>query len=250
MALASALLKHYAVARLARTPWSVTTAAENMRRDARGKPVYVDPATGREPVAFNVSHQDGVVVLVAVAGGLPGVQVGVDIVSTSERRTRDLAMLAKEPGGWADFVDMHADVLAPGEARRLTGIGGAADDKLRAFYSLWALREAYVKLTGEALLAEWLRELEFRDYGPPRPTAAWAIRAEEGDGEVVRPRDIWFKGARVEDVEMCLGSVGQSFMIATAVRAPGMGEDGLAGRLGLYEELTLEEMLEFARTSG
>ncbi|KAK4136911.1 4'-phosphopantetheinyl transferase [Trichocladium antarcticum] len=287
MALASALLKHYAVARLAAVPWDATAIG----RDARTKPVYVDPATGRAPVAFNVTHQAGVVALVAVAGYRPrrhghghgavgkdageeeeeAVQVGVDLVCTSERRDRDQAMLRAD--GWSAFVDMHGDVFAPREVGYLkhrvlsavpglvaaagSGDGGAvtgeqiADGKLRAFYALWALREAYVKLTGEALLAEWLGELEFREFRPPRPTAGWDVPADEGDeaAQVVRRMDIWFRGVKVEDVNMCLRAMGPDYMIATAVRTPGNKEDGLGWRLGAYEMLSLEEVLDFAEAS-
>ncbi|KAK4239748.1 hypothetical protein C8A03DRAFT_13895 [Achaetomium macrosporum] len=282
MALASALLKHYAVARLSHTSWSQLLAANNpdgaFTRDARTKPVYIDPATGTQPVAFNVSHQAGIVAIIAVAGYHPpstgeaqaevGVEVGVDVVCTSERRARDHAMIARD--GWPAFVDMHGDVFAPGEVRYLkhrvlstaAGLVPASaptaeqvvDGKLRAFYALWALREAYVKLTGEALLAEWLRELEFVDFRPPRPTAAWEVPAQEGDGEredaeVIRRVDIRFKGEKVEDVNMCLRSMGPDYMIATAVRTPGRKEDGLGWSLGPYELLSLEEVLDFAESS-
>ncbi|EAQ89573.1 hypothetical protein CHGG_06192 [Chaetomium globosum CBS 148.51] len=291
MALASALLKHYAVARLMSTDtaasatkaaaWSATLATP-FTRDARTKPVWLDPASGAQPVAFNVSHQAGVVAIVAVAGyravvgdggdgsddgvgdGV-GVEVGVDVVCTSERRARDHAMLAGE--GWPAFVDMHADVFAPGEVAYLKhrvleavpGLAAAAgaatvervsDAKLRAFYTLWALREAYVKLTGEALLAEWLKDLEFRGFRPPAPTAGWDVPGREEEGEVVRDIEIWFKKRRVEDVNMCLRSMGEDYMIATAVRTPGRKEDGLGWELGPYEVLSLDQVLDFAEGSG
>ncbi|KAK3310977.1 uncharacterized protein B0T15DRAFT_426777 [Chaetomium strumarium] len=300
MALASALLKHYAVAKLSHTPCNNNNPDGAFTRDARTKPVYIDPATGAQPVSFNVSHQAGIVAIIAVAGYHPpppprtapssstnereagqaeagaevGVEVGVDVVCTSERRARDHAMIARD--GWPAFVDMHADVFAPGEVAYLkhrvllrmassVGGGGGAptteqlvDVKLRAFYALWALREAYVKLTGEALLADWLRELEFVDFRPPRPTAGWEVPAREGggqedrdgeDAEVIRRIDIRFKGNKVEDVNMCLRSVGQDYMIATAVRTPGRKEDGLGWGLGPYEILSLEEVLDFAESS-
>ncbi|KAK4042001.1 hypothetical protein C8A01DRAFT_44980 [Parachaetomium inaequale] len=271
LALASALLKHYAIAKLSRTPtpWSQTVAT-NFTQDPRRKPIYIDPATSAQPVSFNVSHQAGVVALVAVAGypssttkggegeGDGGAQVGVDVVCTSERRARDLDMIAKE--GWPAFVDMHADVFAPGEVAYLKGYhrvpsGGTAqqqenDGRLRAFYALWALREAYVKLTGEALLASWLRELEFRGFRASRPTAGWGVPAREEEGEVVRDMEIWFQGSKVEDVNMCLRSIGPDYMIATAVRTPGKAEDGLGWALGPYEVLSLGEVLDFAEASG
>lgn len=295
MALASSLLKHYCVARLSPRqplPWAATA----ITRDARTKPVWVDPATGRRPVSFNVSHQAGVVALAAVVNvnansedrGEPA-EVGVDVVCTSERRDRDQAMVRAD--GWPAFVDMHADVFAPGEVaylkyQVLSAVPGliassssssasspppsssssssphpaatavtaeqVTDAKLRAFYALWALREAYVKLTGEALLAEWLRELEFRHFRPPRPTAGWAVAAaEDGEGEeaqVIRQTEIRFRGRKVDDVNMCLRSVGEDFMIATAVRTPGNEGEALGWRLGPYELLSLEEVLDFAES--
>ncbi|SPQ19113.1 34ca389c-8ae4-4091-bf6b-85b2f43f50b9 [Thermothielavioides terrestris] len=329
MALASALLKQYAVAKLARDPpvaWSQFMATPSgFTRNARTKPVYIDPATGRQPVSFNVSHQAGIVAIIAVD---QEIQVGVDVVCTSERRARDHAILAAGDDGWADFLDIHKDVFAPGEVRYLhsrvlaavpglvaqaarahahldaaagaeTGAGagdgsGAGppprgvlaggpptpeqtmDAKLRAFYALWALREAYVKLTGDALVAPWLHELEFVDFRPPWPAAAplgaaaaAAAAAREGQGqgqesggpggeeeeepevepEVVRSTEIRFRGRKVEDVNMCLRSMGPDYMVATAVRTPGRPEEALGWRIGPYEVLSLEEVLSFAESS-
>lgn len=172
-------------------------------------------------------------------------------------------MISKE--GWPAFVDMHADVFAPGEVaylkyQVLSAVPGlvsnaasaedVVDGKLRAFYALWALREAYVKLTGEALLASWLKELEFREFRPPKPTAGWEVPADEGNGseEVVRDADIRFKGKKVEDVNMCLRSLGADYMIATAVRTPDDKEEALGWQLGPYEILSPDEVLEFAES--
>ncbi|KAK4125223.1 4'-phosphopantetheinyl transferase [Parathielavia appendiculata] len=277
MALGSDLLKRYAISKLTHTPWQRIT----FTRDSHTKPVYVDPATGRQPVSFNISHQAGIVAIVAVANfpsptsrtdqdedageETPPAQVGVDVVCTSERRDRDQEMIAKD--GWPTFVDMHADVLSPGEVSYLKHRVLAAvpelvapppppptaeainDGKLRAFYALWALREAYVKLTGEALLAEWLKELEFPAVRPTNPTPGWGVPAWEEGGEVLRDVEILFKGRKVEDVNMSLRSMGQDYMIATAVRTPGRPEEGLGWTLGPYEMLSLEEVLRFAEAS-
>ncbi|KAK3383528.1 hypothetical protein B0T24DRAFT_52558 [Lasiosphaeria ovina] len=273
MAAASALLKHYAVARLAGATWP---EAAVMTRDARTKPVWRHPATGAEPVAFNVSHQAGIVALVAVARwpGPGPVDVGVDVVCTSERRDRDLQLLLREPAhGWPRFVDMHADVFAPGEAAYLkyqtpspaAAAAAAAlitpehvaDARLRAFYALWALREAYVKLTGDALLAAWLRELEFRAFRAPRPTPAWTVPAREDgagdsdsdDAQVINSIDIRFRGKKVDDVNISLRSMGPDFMICTAVRTPETKATALGWRLGPYEILALDEVLSFAESA-
>ncbi|KAJ4298779.1 hypothetical protein N0V88_003812 [Collariella sp. IMI 366227] len=235
MALASALLKHYAISKLAHThPWSRTVEV-GFTRDAhqasvpRLPPLCRGRGVEEEQVWFNVSHQAGIVAIVAVAGYYPPAGGGVQVVSYLRHR-----VLAAVPG-----------LLPPSpSAEQLV------DAKLRAFYALWALREAYVKLTGEALLAQWLRELEFRGFSPSRPTKGWGVPAREEEGEVVRDFDILFKGKRVEDVNMCLRSMGDDYMIATALRTPGKKKDGLGWELGEYEVLDLEDVLNFAEASG
>lgn len=254
MSLGSHLLKHYAVSRLHGVPWREAA----ITRDPRTKPVYRDPATGGQPVSFNVSHQAGLVALVAVAWFDGEVEVGVDVVCASERRGRDHKMVAEE--GWPAFVDMHADVFAPGEAAYLKFqvlSGGALpagssaeavlDFKLRCFYALWCLREAYVKMTGEALLAKWLRELEFRAIRPPAVAAA-SSSDNEAQGVAVKAEDIWFQGQKVQDANVCIRSWGPDYMTCTAVRTPGREADGLAFELGPYELLSMDEVLSFAES--
>ncbi len=259
MALGSHLLKHYVVAKTCGIAW----AASNISRDARHKPIFVDPATGRQPLAFNVSHQAGLVAVAGVRGyGGGQIDVGVDVVSPAERRVRDHRMVHED--GWLRFVDMHADVFGTGEAeylkyqvRRTLPRGADAagrpvsaealtDFKLRAFYTLWCLREAYVKMTGDALVAPWLHELQFRNLVPPKPVEALQDLDEEGLGTSF---DIWFKGNKVENVNVSLRAYGVDYMTCTMVRTPDNKEDGLGLRLGRFRVLTLDEILDFARTS-
>ncbi|KAJ9155350.1 Phosphopantetheinyl transferase [Pleurostoma richardsiae] len=253
MALGSHLLKRLVISKYAGVPWRDV----HLTRNARGKPIFT-LADGTEPVSFNVSHQAGLVALVAlaaVAGYPPGpVDVGVDVVCTDERRARDHKMIAEE--GWPAFVDMHADVFAPSEAgylkyqilaavpglRRGAGLEEVVDFKLRCFYTLWCLREAYVKMTGEALLAEWLSALEFRNFRPPLPAAA----AAPGGEEAVTAHEIYFRGQRVDDANVCLRSLGPDFMTCTAVRTPEKKEDGLGFELGPFEMMPMDELLDFA----
>lgn len=43
--------------------------------------------------------------------------------------------------------------------------------RVRLFFTYWALKEAFIKMTGEALFAPWLRDLEFRNVdAPPFPS--------------------------------------------------------------------------------
>ncbi|KAI1211953.1 phosphopantetheinyl transferase [Annulohypoxylon truncatum] len=276
MSLASHLLKHWVVARYAGVSWWDT----KLTRDEKTKPVYVDPTTGRQPVAFNVSHQAGLVALVAVAGysasgeaegegrGGSEVDIGTDVVCTSERRTRDHRVIDTE--GWAKFVDMHADVFGRSEARYLKGgdllstqpgslpslarAQEIVDFKLRCFYALWCLREAYVKMTGDALLAPWLKDLEFRRFRAPAPGTRDGFGGDGGDGgdgdgdegreqEVITDHEVLFRGERVTDVNICLRSLGEDYMTCTAVRTPARKEDALGWKLGPFAFLDMETVL-------
>lgn len=261
MSLASHLLKHYVLAKCLDIPWSSTT----LTRDANKKPIYVSPS-GDQPVYFNVSHQAGVVTLVAVAGYLPGtpVDVGVDVVCVSERAKRDHQMIKDE--GWARFVEMHSDVFGRSESGYLKGgdlllllsAAGArsalparatyeevTDLKLRSFYALWCLREAYVKMTGEALLAPWLKDLEFHRFRAPKPAALFEQQGVGDAEETITEHEVLFKGARVDDANICLRSLGKDYMTCTAIRTPLKKEDGLGWELGPFEFISLDSILEY-----
>lgn len=245
MSLASHLIKRYVISKNCDVGWWEA----QITRNAKGKPVYEDPRTGTSPIEFNVSHQAGLVAMVASHGHNEPIEVGVDVVCVDERVERDHMMIARE--GWPAFVDMHADVFAPGEANYLkyqilSAIPGAVrrgattardtvDFKLRCFYTLWCLREAYVKMTGDALLAPWLKSLEFRHFAPPAPQ----------DG-VVRDIEVWFHGAKVEDANMVLRAMGPNYMTCTAVRTPDNKDVGLGIELGPYQRIELEDIVEYA----
>lgn len=254
MSLTSHLLKHWVVSKYAGIPWWDT----KLTRDEKTKPVYVDPATGKQPVAFNVSHQCGVVTLVAVSGYDGQVDVGTDVVCTSERRTRDHRVINTE--GWGKFVDMHADVFGRSEAAYLksdllgtqAGLPNLArgeatvDFKLRCFYTLWCLREAYVKMTGEALLAPWLKDLEFKRFRAPQPGKGF-VQLPDGElvgtQEIIKEHEILFRGAKVTDANICLRSLGPDYMTCSAIRTPQRKEDALSWDLGPYEFLTMDQIL-------
>ncbi|KOS21175.1 L-aminoadipate-semialdehyde dehydrogenase-phosphopantetheinyl transferase [Escovopsis weberi] len=302
LALLSALLKRLAIAQLLGVPWARATPV----RDAHAKPVfYWNPGSpglessepqsqsgggeglesgGPQPLLFNVSHQAGVVVLLAaLRAPAPRAALGIDIVCPPERRARDLRTIRGE--GWAHFVGMHEDVFAASEARRLRGLRagpahaehaehakepeGTKDLKyyegseeserarLEHFYALWCLREAWVKMTGEALLAPWLGELEMRNWAPPPPpppagpSASTSISTGTGTQTQTQTQtqahddatdadgarlEVWFRGQRVDDVSVRLERWAGAYMIATAVRGEGIA-------LGPFEELRWEDVL-------
>jgi 4'-phosphopantetheinyl transferase len=115
--------------------------------------------------------------------------------------------------------------------------------KLRRFYAFFCYKEAFIKLTGEALLASWLTELEFR--GVRSPVAGTQARCSTHGtwGERVEDVEVVLHGARVEDVRMTLQAFEEEFMLATAVK----GEvDGM--EVPGFKKLDLEsDVLVFAR---
>lgn len=230
LALASALLKRYVISRFCQVPWSEAKTT----RDARTKPVFILP-NGDEPLIFNVSHQAGLAVLLAVHNPPDGFAVGVDVVCPSERRDRDLHSLADE--GWSSFVDIHADVFGPGEVAALKHMNpGTAvserDRALRYFYALWCLREAYVKMTGDALLASWLRDLEMRDFAPPE--------------DIKKPQEAWLRGRKVDGVDIKLMPFLEEYMISAAVR---YGLNGERIELEDFQNLDIEKVLAFGENT-
>ncbi|KAJ6780269.1 hypothetical protein PWT90_04242 [Aphanocladium album] len=239
LALGSALLKRLVIAQ--NTPglaWDAATAV----RDPHTKPVFYHPSGSlSQPLIFNVSHQAGLVVVLAAHDAPDGTQVGVDVVCPGERRNRDIESIQKE--GWTKYVDVHDSVLSPVEARRLrelvVPVAGSsadiADRKLSYFYTLWCLREAYVKMTGEALLASWLGDLEMRDFTPPGQTP-------EGDG-----LKVFFGpggGNLVTDVDLRIEwFLGKEYMISTSVRNP---DANTPLQIGKFELLKLDAVLRQA----
>ncbi|KAK7569408.1 hypothetical protein IWX91DRAFT_100332 [Phyllosticta citricarpa] len=121
------------------------------------------------------------------------------------RRNLELSATQKGQNGQPDRpVTFSSDLLV--------------DAKLRRFYVFWALKEAYVKLTGEALLAPWLRDLEFRNVRAPRPGTVARCSTHGTWGERVSDVEVWFKGSRVEDVRMEIQAFEEDYMVAMAVR--------------------------------
>jgi 4'-phosphopantetheinyl transferase len=239
------LLKRYVISKYCGVPWAKATPV----RDARTKPVFIIPSgydgAGSEPLIFNVTHQAGIVALIAVHHPPPGLAVGVDIVCQGERSVRDHKMIATE--GWPHFVDVHEEVFSPREVSRLKRLPFIRIDRLLAyFYALWCLREAYVKMTGEALLAPWLHDLEMRSFAPPgelAPTTLDGVDELGEDEDYPRELEVWFHGSKVQDVEMTLTKLLDEYMISTAVRR---GHDGSGLEAGDFAVVDMEEILSGA----
>jgi 4'-phosphopantetheinyl transferase len=70
------------------------------------------------------------------------------------------------------------------------------DAKLRRFYTFWCFKEAYIKLDGEALLAKWIPQLEFRNVRAPRPGTVARCSTHGMWGERVGDVEVWFTKAK------------------------------------------------------
>lgn len=102
--------------------------------------------------------------------------------------------------------------------------------KLRRFYTYWSLKEAYIKMVGEGLLASWLRELEFTDVvAPPFPGPvpnsdesqsedAWGPTIHSATGDNPSSFKISLRQQPVHDISMTLAAYGSTFIIATAIK--------------------------------
>ena len=207
LSLASSLLKHRAIADTCHVPWKDSNIGEDKNR----KPCYKPPDPAQPKMEFNVSHHGTLVALVGCAG--EKIKLGVDIVQMNWNK--DYPMVVKS--GFESWATTYEMVFSQGEIAEIVAYsvpGSSSQDdiraKLRHFYAHWCLKEAYVKMTGEALLAPWLKDLEFRGVRVPLPSQAGQL------GQINSDVEIWFRGVRVADVKMELQAYGEDYMIGTA----------------------------------
>lgn len=219
LSLASNLLKHRAITHVCNVPWSQATISEDHNR----KPCYKPKDVSLSKLEFNVSHHGTLVTLVGCSGETR--RLGTDVVQMNW--AKDYPSVLKD--GFAAWVKVYESVFSDREVADIIAYSPPKPSnpqdqikaKLRHFYAHWCLREAYVKMTGEALLAPWLKDLEFRNVQVPLPSTQ-SSHEPQGDnwGQECSADDIWFKGAKVTDVKVELQAFGEEYMIATAVSEP------------------------------
>ena len=243
LSLGSSLLKHYAISHLLQIPWTSTpiTAA---REVSNGKPFY-------EPggCVFNVSHHGDVVVL--LASTVPGVNVGVDVVKVDVEKDSEAV---KREGSFNKWLKMFEEVLSEKEMWRIAHYDEGVVEKkeklrrqLRAFYAHWALKEAYIKYTSDALMADWLKLLEFTKVIIPESVSSVdsALSEVGADnrlwklGEVTRV-ETCLRGQNVDSVRMEIQALGDDYMVATAISVV----DG--DKPPPFEEVKMDEILRIA----
>jgi 4'-phosphopantetheinyl transferase len=251
MSLASYLLKYLVIAKTCTVPWSDIQITSGQYK----KPCYQPKDPNSPGIEFNVSHQAGIVVVAAHPG--TSVKVGVDIVCVNERNDHaridekgfdawvdtyeemfsdrelndikycvDTIQLedgteigADQLGDLARCCSRHESMhvlLASGESRHFSS-AVVVEAKLRRFYAYWSLKEAYIKMSGEALLAKWLRDLEFQNVRTPRPSQSQGTVPRGSRGGVIRDVEVSFKRELVGNVSMELQAFEAQYMIATAI---------------------------------
>ncbi|KLJ10976.1 hypothetical protein EMPG_09807 [Blastomyces silverae] len=164
-------------------------------------------------------------------------QVGIDITCTDDPARRNRGPPKTEAELHA-FIDIFAEVFSTNELDAMKAyprtnsnssssatmsLQESITHRLRLFYTYWALKEAYIKMTGEALLAPWLRDLEFRDVVVPTPPPALSASAPLQWGVPETGVRAMLYGRDVPEVRLEVVAFGNDYIFATAGRGGGFG---------------------------
>lgn len=219
LCLGSNLLKHRAITDACKVSWDQAIVSEDHNR----KPCYQPAGPDGPRLEFNVSHHGTLVALVGCAGSTR--KLGTDIVQMNWEKDYP----AVQQQGFAEWVNTYEAVFSNREVRDIIAYSPASSEpqeqireKLRHFYAHWSLREAYVKMTGEALLAPWLKDLEFRNVQVPLTANQLQLDKDSDWGQICTDYEIWFKGKRETTVKTELQAFREDYMIATAASEPHM----------------------------
>ena len=218
-ALGSRLLKHLAITRTCGVPWQASVVSVH---PVNGKPFYDTRSVNENTLEFNVSHDDDIVILAGVGG--KGRQIGIDVMNTKRARDQNAW---REHGGWEGWINTFEAALHPNEMQAMRDFQPSGTDdavilqKLRLFYCYWVLKEAYIKMTGEAFLDPHIKQLEFRGVKTPKPLT----KTSESDtsspwGEIIKDFEVWKHGLHLQNVYMELQSLGSDYVVATAISMP------------------------------
>ncbi|KAF2733765.1 4'-phosphopantetheinyl transferase [Polyplosphaeria fusca] len=265
MTLGSALIKRLFISKALGIPWKDVKFGR--KGDPKhGKPCALLPDGRPAPIEFNVSHQAGLVAL--VGAHTVDVELGVDIVCVNERN--DYRLVDQE--GFDGWVDVYQEIFSPEESwdmkynvdpfKLLDGTEVTSEHlgrfdrccvrdrelvaTLRRFYTYWCFKEAYIKLDGEALLAKWIQDLEFRGVRAPRAGTVARCSTHGTWGERVGDTEVWFKQHHLDDVRMEIQAFEENFMISVAAKPRGV----LPENLTTFEKVDLEtDLMDYARSA-
>jgi 4'-phosphopantetheinyl transferase len=272
MSLGSALLKRAYIAHATGLEWQSIQLGRKLHA-TMGKPCWLPPPINGANhkswprIDFNVSHQNGIVVLVGICAPPDEraedseLQVSVDIVSPSERN-----QLAKiTDSDFASYMETYETMFSEAEMFSLTYtlpatghvtlstgetvpnqllgrldrtiVGGELnqvelpggrklslpsdailEEKLRNFYAAFSLKEAYVKLGGEGIGADWIRQLEIQNFRAPARRAVspsiWGESITSNSGDL----SFTLRGADVTDVWVEIQGFKDDYFISTMLK--------------------------------
>lgn len=115
--------------------------------------------------------------------------------------------------------------------------------KLRRFYAYFCYKESYIKLSGEALLAPWIKQCEFFNVRSPKPGTPARCSTHGVWGEQVDDVEVHLHGEEVTDVRMRLQAFGEDIMIGTAIQGDIQGIT-----ISSFQPLALEkDVLKYAQ---
>lgn len=255
LSLASALLKRLFVHEALGVPWE-DIRFRRKGDPVHGKPAHVFEDGTFSPIDFNVSHQAGLVALVGT--DTPGMDLGVDIVCVNERNDYrvidkdgldswvdihsemfsreecddmkfgsdsltlpDGSVVTKEQlGDHTRCCKRGSDItveVAPGEQKSFSS-NLLVESKQRRFYTYWCYKEAYIKLAGEGLLADWIPKLEFKKVRAPRPESVVKTSSHGRWGEIISDAEVWFREKEVNDISLSIQAFEEDYMIGVATR--------------------------------
>ncbi|KAF1957866.1 4'-phosphopantetheinyl transferase, partial [Byssothecium circinans] len=135
--------------------------------------------------------------------------------------------------------------LPTGETRKFSS-DLLIDAKLRRFYTHWCYKEAYIKMDGEALLAKWIRELEFKGVRAPKQGTVARCSTHGTWGERVSDVEVWLQGRKLEDVRMEIQAFEENYMISVAAKPAGKLPEVLTQFVGLDLE---SDVMDFATSA-
>jgi len=217
LSLASSLLKRLFVSKTAGIPWKEVTYTRRGDK-THGKPCCVLPQAQHLHLDFNVTHQAGLAAL--IGSSVSGVEVGIDITCVDEREENDIRMIEEE--GFDHWIDIHEEMFSFADLQSMKQSAKAANGELssslRTFYTYWCLKEAYIKMVGEGLLAKWLKHVEFRHVRCPQAVAP--KRGAQRWGDMVTGVEVWVRGQRRDDVILTLQAFEENYIIGTAIQQP------------------------------
>ena len=280
MSLGSALLKYVFIHKYARVPWKDIHISKTPK--PHGRPYWSPLASwkGKGGIEFNVTHQYGLIGLVGcltptaqspiysspltrIEEGQPDsdfqVRLGVDVACTREEgRTPADVTTQDKLDEWVDiFAEMFSEASRNDMKSALILHANPEvtiiQQRFRRFYAHWALKEAFIKMVGEGLLADWLAELEFQNVNAPDPATehdhpcdgfSWAFRDQEElkwtpPIKAVKDISATLYGEKVDDVQMQLVAYEQDFLFAIASK--GIVELDPGDEVGRWIKLDIEK---------